>query len=33
MSSQVETGEQVGEWTTYDSAGAIHKVTAMKRGG
>jgi hypothetical protein len=23
-------GEQVGEWTTYDRAGKIHKVTMME---
>ena len=25
-----EQGEQVGEWTTYDRTGAVHKVTKMK---
>jgi antitoxin component YwqK of YwqJK toxin-antitoxin module len=23
-------GKQVGEWTTYDKAGAVYKVTKMK---
>ncbi len=23
-------GEQVGEWTTYDKSGKVHKVTVMK---
>ena len=23
-------GKQVGEWTTYDKAGAVYKVTRMK---
>jgi hypothetical protein len=23
-------GEQVGEWTTYDKAGVVYKVTTMK---
>ena len=26
-------GEQVGDWTTYDRTGNVHKVTAMKRTG
>ena len=30
-SGYFEEGEQVGEWTTYDKTGAVHKVTAMKR--
>lgn len=25
-----ETGEQIGQWTTYDKAGAGYKVTTMK---
>jgi len=25
-----ERGEQVGEWTTYDQAGAVYKVTNIK---
>jgi antitoxin component YwqK of YwqJK toxin-antitoxin module len=25
-----EDGEQVGQWTTYDRAGAVHTVTTMK---
>jgi antitoxin component YwqK of YwqJK toxin-antitoxin module len=24
-------GEQVGEWTTYDRAGEVYKVTRMKK--
>ena len=28
-SGTFENGEQVGEWTTYDRAGAVHKVTVM----
>ena len=30
-SGYFENGEQVGEWTTYDRAGAVYKVTTMKR--
>ena len=26
-----ENGEQVGDWTTYDSAGRVYKFTKMKR--
>lgn len=29
-SGYFENGEQVGEWTTYDSKGAVYKVTKMK---
>ena len=29
-SGTFENGEQVGEWTTYDQQGKIHKVTRMK---
>lgn len=25
-----ERGEQVGEWTTYDQAGEVYKVTTIK---
>jgi hypothetical protein len=25
-----ERGEQVGEWTTYDRAGEVYKVTTIK---
>lgn len=31
-SGYFERGEQVGEWTTYDRNGAIHKVTVIKPG-
>lgn len=31
-SGYFENGEQVGEWTTYDRAGEVHKVTKMKPG-
>ena len=31
-SGYFERGEQVGEWTTYDRNGAIHKVTVIKIG-
>jgi antitoxin component YwqK of YwqJK toxin-antitoxin module len=31
-SGTFEKGEQVGEWTTYDAAGQVYKVTAMKAG-
>jgi antitoxin component YwqK of YwqJK toxin-antitoxin module len=30
-SGTFEDGEQVGEWTTYDKAGEVYKVTTMKR--
>ena len=30
-SGYFESGEQVGEWTTYDQAGKVYKVTTMKR--
>jgi antitoxin component YwqK of YwqJK toxin-antitoxin module len=30
-SGTFEDGEQVGEWTTYDKAGKVYKVTTMKR--
>lgn len=30
-SGTFENGEQVGEWTTYDRAGKVVKVTTMKR--
>jgi antitoxin component YwqK of YwqJK toxin-antitoxin module len=30
-SGTFENGEQVGEWTTYDRTGKVHKVTTMKR--
>ena len=29
-SGTFENGEQVGEWTTYDAAGKVYKVTRMK---
>jgi antitoxin component YwqK of YwqJK toxin-antitoxin module len=29
-SGYFEGGEQVGEWTTYDSTGAVYNVTLMK---
>ncbi len=29
-SGTFEHGRQVGEWTTYDRAGKVHKVTLMK---
>ncbi|MEJ8571777.1 hypothetical protein [Microbaculum marinum] len=29
-SGYFDNGEQVGDWTTYDKAGAIYKVTRMK---
>ena len=29
-SGYFEDGRQVGEWTTYDSRGAVYKVTLMK---
>jgi antitoxin component YwqK of YwqJK toxin-antitoxin module len=29
-SGTFENGEQVGQWTTYDRAGSVHKVTVMK---
>jgi len=29
-SGYFEAGEQVGEWTTYDKAGKVVKVTAMR---
>lgn len=29
-SGHFDHGEQVGEWTTYDKAGAVYKVTIMK---
>ena len=29
-SGYFEAGKQVGEWTTYDKAGAVYKVTTMK---
>ncbi len=25
-----EAGEQIGEWTTYDGAGDVYKVTRMR---
>lgn len=28
-SGMFEDGQQVGEWTTYDRAGIVHKVTVM----
>ena len=31
-SGHFEAGKQVGEWTTYDKAGAVYKVTRMKAG-
>ena len=30
-SGHFENGEQVGDWTTYDTKGAVYKVTTMKR--
>ena len=30
-SGHFDKGEQVGEWTTYDSAGRVYKVTRMRR--
>lgn len=32
-SGHFERGEQVGEWTTYDAAGRIYKVTQMRQRG
>jgi antitoxin component YwqK of YwqJK toxin-antitoxin module len=29
-SGTFDAGEQVGEWTTYDKAGKVYKVTHMK---
>jgi antitoxin component YwqK of YwqJK toxin-antitoxin module len=29
-SGTFEAGRQVGEWTTYDKAGNVYKVTQMK---
>lgn len=29
-SGYFKDGEQVGEWTTYDKTGAVHKVTTKK---
>lgn len=29
-SGHFETGEPVGEWTTYDKTGAVYKVTKKK---
>jgi antitoxin component YwqK of YwqJK toxin-antitoxin module len=29
-SGYFENGEQVGEWTTYDSQGQVYKVTKIK---
>ena len=29
-SGTFENGEQVGDWTTYDRAGNVHKVTVKK---
>ena len=29
-SGYFENGEQVGDWTTYDTKGAVYKVTKMK---
>lgn len=29
-SGMFESGEQVGEWTTYDKKGAVYKVTKIK---
>ena len=29
-SGTFENGEQIGEWTTYDNQGNVHKVTTMK---
>ena len=31
-SGYFRAGEQVGEWTTYDSAGLVYKVTTIKAG-
>ena len=31
-SGHFDAGRQVGEWTTYDHAGAVYKVTRMKAG-
>lgn len=30
-SGHFDRGEQVGEWTTYDSAGRVYNVTQMRR--
>jgi len=30
-SGHFDKGEQVGEWTTYDSAGRVYKVTRMRK--
>ncbi|MGI6853894.1 toxin-antitoxin system YwqK family antitoxin [Mesorhizobium sp. 1B3] len=30
-SGYFENGEQVGEWTTYNAQGDIHKVTTKRR--
>ena len=30
-SGHFDKGEPVGEWTTYDSAGRVYKVTQMRR--
>lgn len=32
-SGHFEAGEPVGEWITYDKAGAVYKVTQRKRRG
>jgi hypothetical protein len=29
-SGHFEDGEQIGEWTTYDTKGEVYKVTKMK---
>ncbi len=29
-SGHFENGEQTGEWTTYDKAGQVYKVTRIK---
>lgn len=29
-SGHFDKGVQTGEWTTYDKAGKVHKVTSMK---
>jgi hypothetical protein len=29
-SGSMDRGEQTGEWTTYDKAGRVYKVTKMK---
>jgi len=29
-SGYFESGEQIGEWTTYDKKGQVYKVTKMK---